>query len=155
MIFYQKKHSFLLENYVFHFFLLIFNLPYLAQSQHKSRIDSLSKAYKHSFSTERQIDLLNQIAFEYHRSNPDTCLQIAKKALLLSEKLNYTSGKAWAYNRIGIAYIMKGELNNANTNLLSSNKLFEQKNDKYGIATNFHFLGNIYLFQEDYQQALS
>ena len=100
-----------------------------AQAQNKKVLDSLMTVYQtNKHDTTRLLALAN-IAAYYMNSKPDTCIYIAQKALAQSIKINFEKGKAWAWNRMGIGYYIKGEYPEALTYYQKSLFVFEQMQD--------------------------
>ncbi|HTJ48569.1 MAG TPA: tetratricopeptide repeat-containing sensor histidine kinase [Cyclobacteriaceae bacterium] len=90
-------------------FLIVFlcsALTGLAQNLHL--IDSIKTQLKSSAGS-KQFDLLNDLAWEYRASYPDSTIYFAKQAQTLAKKLNLKKGLAKSINFIGVAQNHKGE----------------------------------------------
>ncbi len=57
---------------------------------------------------EAKVDLLNKVAYEYHRVDISKIKEYAEQALALSNELGYLKGKAEAYTNLGMFYILAG-----------------------------------------------
>jgi tetratricopeptide (TPR) repeat protein len=95
-----------------------------------------------------------QHSVEFQASKPDSALLLAQQALLLSNKLNYTRGKANAYVAIANAYNTTGNYPKALSYYIKNLKIEEKRNRPdliaiahLNIASNFHL-------QKDYRKAL-
>jgi len=90
-------------------FLIVFLCCALTgQAQNLHLIDSIKTQLKSSTGNKR-FDLLNDLAWEYRASYPDSTIHFAKQAQALAKKLNLKKGLAKSSNFIGVAYNHKGE----------------------------------------------
>ena len=85
-------------------------LPFnLIQGQnYMNAIDSLQLALEQVTGTEERIDLLNELAYAYRRTDPNQVLSLARTANQLSREAGYRSGMATSFKIIGIAYFKLG-----------------------------------------------
>ena len=92
--------------------------------------------------------------------NPESCIKIGQKALLLAQKINYLKGVANAYLVIGAGNIYLGEkqtpLNHrgAVESLIKALKIYQQINDLEGQGSVYHDLGNVYFYDSDYENSI-
>jgi len=130
-------------------------------AQNKTILDSLQKIYEESRHDTSKVLALIDIAYEYRNSQPDTTLLLAQKGLAKSQELGFERGKAWAWNRMGIIYLNKGNYALGLEHFEKSLSIFKKKHDYNGLSSTFNNMGNIYLFQgknldalEYYQKSL-
>jgi tetratricopeptide (TPR) repeat protein len=98
---------------------------------------------------------MNEISYYYRNKHPDTGLSYGKRALLLSEKLNWKAGIAKSYNCIGNNYFFLSDPTNAMEYYQKALKIYEQIEDEQGIAWSVNYIGTVYLYlMSDYQKAL-
>lgn len=125
-----------------------------SRSQDKVYIDSLIQQLDYLSSDTAQINLLNKIASDLLYVNPDKINEFAEQALELSEKINYKTGIANAYNNLGIYYRTKGIYEMAIDYFFNSLNIVESINDINGIARSYNLIGIIYYYLENYELSL-
>lgn len=128
-------------------------LFYLGQSQQKE-IDSLKDVIKMEKSDTSRVTLMNELAFLYHMSKPDTTLILGYQALKIAQRTNYIHGQADSYNTIGNALSSKSIYPKALKNHIASIKLWEDLENYYKIAISNNNIGYIYFQLGEYQKAL-
>jgi adenylate cyclase len=145
------------------FILLFINLYAVnlyAQKQGQARLDSLLESLNAGLSKNKEwadtskVSLLIELAYEYHKTDPNKGLKIAEEALQLSEKLNWKNGIASACNRMGLCYWAKAEYPKALEWQFKALPIFEETQNKKGIATVLGNIGLVYDGQQDYEKAL-
>ncbi len=118
-------------------------------------IDSLYSVLKTEKEDTNKVNTLDALSREladlnnYHTS--DSLVHIT---LNLSEKLNYTDGKAGAYYNLGVIYTYKCDYPNALKNHMLSLKISTEKGDKSRMANSYVCIGIIYEKQGNYPDAL-
>lgn len=140
-----------------HFFLfllqfLTFNLSVYSQNR---EIDSLEKlvALKQSKDTFR-VNILNELAVQYRRSDPIKSNEYANEAIRLSREIFYSPGESMGYNNLGVNNTQEGNYAEALSNILEALKIREGEKDLAGIAACYVNLGNIFYAQEKFNEAL-
>jgi tetratricopeptide (TPR) repeat protein len=133
------------------FFLLITST---AQGQNKNVLDSLSGILKSTKIDTIKVSVLNRLAYEYKKVKPDTCIELATKALELSNKINYPIGQADAIARIAFGRYIKGNFSLALTLFQKSMGQYEELKNQKGIYTCLNAIGVIYKTQGKYSEAL-
>jgi hypothetical protein len=83
-------------------------------------VDSLKSIVNKSDKDTSAVNNLIKIAKFYYRSEPDSTLKYAQKALIFSNNINYSLGKGKAYRMIGLAFSGKSQLDLALNNLFSA-----------------------------------
>ncbi len=90
------------------------------------------------------VNLLNDLAFEFRNSSPDSTLYYATKALSISSDLGYKIGQANAFKQLAIGYFYKSNIEKAKKYNLLSVKLFKEVNDKKGEAAVLNNIGMVF-----------
>ena len=135
-----------------HVFTIVLCLSFVvAKSQNDERIDSLrAKLNNLPLLDSGRIVLYNQLGWEYRKSEPDSTIIYAERAIALTKRLDSDRGFARSLNYIGIGYHYKGD------NLKSFeyyNRALEEAevhNDSSQYAHALNSLGRLYLNQGDY-----
>ncbi len=106
--------------------------------------------------------LLNQLASAYQESNPKLLKEYAEKALVISEKIDFTLAKGTALLNLGNSSIISGNYPQSlthfqNAQLLFEKELQEQPADlelKNGLARAYGSMGIVFSEQNNYAKAL-
>jgi tetratricopeptide (TPR) repeat protein len=130
-------------------------------TQNLQRIDSLSKKSTGSVGQE-QFEVLNDLAWEYRLVNPDSTIQIGKRAHELGKKLDLSTGLSRPLNFIGVGYEYRAMSVDAYSYYMQALTTASNQNDALQIAYANNNLGRLFLDQgnilkalEAYQTALS
>ncbi|TAF67421.1 MAG: hypothetical protein EAZ55_03655 [Cytophagales bacterium] len=135
---------------------IFFTSFYLStKAQNLKKIDSLQNVYHNNNNKDTtRILALIDIAFQYHTFKPDTTILLANEALEKAEKINFKKGQAWALNRIGVGYYLRGNYAQAIQYYEQCLPLHKQNNDFKGIASTLNGLAIIYRNQGNEIKAL-
>ncbi len=134
--------------------LLLFTSLSLTFAQ-KTKIDSLHNQIRNYPAQDSlKVELLIDLAYRYYQSYPDSTLFFAKKGLTLAERLKYQKGIGRAYNRIAIAYSVKGKYAEALTFYFRALKIAEQLGDEMGTASALNNIGYVLRLQKQYKESL-
>ncbi|SFF42352.1 tetratricopeptide repeat-containing sensor histidine kinase [Thermoflexibacter ruber] len=124
-------------------------------------IDSLSALLTTTKAKER-VEVLNALAWEWRNIDPARAVGYVDESIILSQKIGYQKGLAYAYRTKSSIHWNRGDYTLAVENALEGLQLFEDINDSLGIANTYLTLGNIYNRQrnipysyEYYQKALA
>ena len=125
--------------------LLIFNW---GQAQFQS-IDSLKLLLEQNTGLERDVDLLNEIAYSFNQISLDSTFDYASDALALAKQIEYPSGIARALNLQGTKFLQNKDHDKSLSLNYEALNLVENKAD-YGligkinnsIAINYYHLGD-------------
>ncbi|MBA3707138.1 MAG: tetratricopeptide repeat protein, partial [Bacteroidetes bacterium] len=134
----------------FFLFLILFTLSTTCKAD---ILDSLLNILKEQKSDTNKIKTLIDIGWEYSYTNVKQIEPYAKLALSLSEKLNYTEGKAQAYNLIGIANRSISNYSKAIDYFKKALQIRLQLNEVEKQAKVYVNLANVYLDLTNYSQA--
>lgn len=118
-----------------------------------SQIDSL----KSLISTSRDstlVDIYNQISWDYRNIDIDSSIFFAQEALTLSRKLNYLNGINHSLNYLGIAHRNRSNYSKALGLFFEALKSSEYSKDLQEISYTLINIGNIYIFQTNYDGAI-
>lgn len=126
----------------------------LLSAQNKATIEQLEQAYNSATSDTAKILRLIDIAFQYYSSKPDTTIQLAQAAFQRANDIGFIKGMAWASNRTGVGYYLKGEYPTALEYYQQALSLFQKINEKKGVAATLNGIGIIYRNQGDESKAL-
>ena len=138
---------------LFCIFLCLLKIQILTAQDYRWSKDSLQRVYHTATLDTVKAKALMDLAGLYAKTNPDTCIQLAKEALQLSQQAKFKRGEVHSINVIGLAYYRKNDYDNA---LLYYEKVQKNINilappPRLGLFLN---LGNIYIKRLNYAQAL-
>ncbi|TAG88980.1 MAG: hypothetical protein EAZ20_07515 [Bacteroidetes bacterium] len=140
----------MLKNILICYFLfLIHFLP--AQNAITDSLYNLLKTKKLADTT--QVTILTNIAYELRYVSQDSSKKIAKKALEKAKKNNDKKGEANARYVLAIHQSNKGEYVEAIKSYFYCLEIFNQFNDKIGIARVYNNIGIVYYYQHNYKKA--
>lgn len=133
-------------------FLFVFITGVFAQN---SELDSLEHALSlHSKDDTIKVILLNDIAFKYSEKDIEKAMTYLEQSEDLSEKLNYTKGKAKALYIKGITEVVQSNFENANQLFSESLTSYEEVNNLKGVSTIYNAFGILYYYQSDYEKSI-
>ena len=125
-------------------FLLFWSTCIIAQNLHL--IDSLSRKL-HSAEGKNRFELLNDVAWEYRFSYPDSTVFYARQSYDLGQRLKLPSGLAEPLNFIGVALNYKGDRIGAFDNYEQALKVAIDQKDSIQIAYSNNNLGRLFFEQ--------
>lgn len=145
-------------SYINSFGLLLayFLLPtaYCFSQNRQQKVNSIQSALKNHSSDTIKVNLLNNLSTQlYEMDSYDSALIYAFDAKKLSEQLNFKSGLAYSYRRIGSIQTEQGNYPKALENYFKALK-FESPKNSHALCMINNGMGNIYYFQNDYDKAL-
>ncbi|TAE00051.1 MAG: hypothetical protein EAZ97_06915 [Bacteroidetes bacterium] len=101
-----------------------------------------------------KVNIMNELAFNYIFSIPDSAIRYADLGLRLAEKIKFKHGIADALNNIGILHRAEGSYKSAIEYHLKALAINEAINDKLGVANNYINIGLVYYAQENAAKAI-
>ena len=101
------------------------------------------------------IYLTSELIGYLKREKSDVVLQNLKKALLLSEEINYKWGIGEAYHILGHYYTLEDDLSLAEINFEKSVQTMRELGDEFSLSHPLNDLGRIARRQKKYQKAIS
>lgn len=134
------------------FFLLISSLR---AGDGRSKIDSLKGLLESGKEDTSAVLILSRLSDAYRKyEDLDTAMYYADKALKVSERINFITGKAVAYNAIGLVYSDMGQHKRAINYYRMAIEIHEQEKDSRRLAIVRTTLGVNYFKLGDYPKAL-
>lgn len=135
-----------------------------AQLQGQARIDSLLQAENSYPSTDKKKiqqrdtilgNLLIELAYEYHKVDPEKGIASGERALEVATYLQWKKGIASSCNRLGLCYWAKSDYPKALEYYFKGLKVAEESNDKFITANILGNMGLAYEGQREYNKALN
>lgn len=123
----------------------------LAQNK---EIDSLQQILDTTSIDTTRVHILNKMSSSLWYSHPQLSMEAAKKALYLSENLNYQNGIKAAYNNVGVIHDNQGNYPEALRCFLKTLEICEQSNDIKTMAGALNNIGVLYESLGEYERAL-
>jgi len=102
-----------------------------------------------------EIDNLNEEAWLINRDNPERGIEISRKALGLSRRVNYPIGEARSNHYIGLCYGWLSQLDKALSFTEKSLKSFKQLKSDNDCGRNLYSIGGISFYKGDFKIAKS
>jgi len=90
----------------------------------------------------------------YYRKNPDTAIYLCKKALNISERVNFIDGKSNSYGWLGYLLESQGDIKQSLDYTYKSLHLFEETGDEESEAITLNNIGFIHYNQGNLDKAL-
>lgn len=120
----------------------------------QNKIDSLLSVIKTTKEDSTKINTFNILFLEYEFTDDVKATESLKKALDLSEKINYKKGLATTYLYLGYFAEDKGDSEKALKEYFASLKIELERADKKGIANAYNNIGTVYKELGNYPEAL-
>lgn len=132
-----------------------FVIPLLGGTQsYETIIDSLKNVLAYTNESNTQIDLLNEISYNYRRITPDSVLYYAQLAIHKSQKIGYKKGEALGYKNLGVAhYKLTPEIDTALHYYLQAIDLAEEINELYTLTASHLNAGICYYKKQNKDKA--
>ncbi len=120
----------------------------------KDELKALSMEKKEVVRDRRKVVLLNKLAHSIHRSDAAKAEKYAREALTLAKKLYFDKEKSRAYQNIGLSQSIKGEYDNAISNLFKAVANYNKTQSDNYIASCYKSIATVYRYKSDYKKAL-
>ena len=133
-------------------FFLSFLFSFTASA--KTVTDSLLAELKNTPKNQEKAILFNKLAQDYREAHPDSSIYFAKKGLALATEIDYPLGIAENAASLGDFYVGYDSLDRAKENYILAIVYFKQLKKDYDLANLLKIVGNIYLTQGNYSEAL-
>jgi signal transduction histidine kinase len=143
-----------MKKYILFFLILTINFSF-SQKSKEQQIDSLKIELTHAKEDTLKVKTLNRLSSLNYYIDSNLSFKHAKSALILSQKLCYKKGIAYANNNIGIYYWLKSDFPKALNYVYKALKIHEDENNKKGIASSNNALGTIYVEFKNYKLSLA
>ena len=134
--------------------LLLFFCSIGLLSQESSVVDSLLSVLENPVEDTNRVNILNSLAEELRKTNPEQANKYAEEALALSSELNYKKGIAGSYFSLGRIYRAQFNLTEARVNYLKSVQVYKELGDHKAVADITNKIGITYGIQGEYEKAL-
>ena len=135
--------------------LLILNSVYFKLNAQNTQTDSLENLLqKHRKKDTIRVNLLNETASEFRKTDLDKSLQYAQEAQELAENLSYKKGFAESFRIIGICHYYKKDYPKALEYYQMSLEIEQELNNKSKISVCYRNIAIVYHSQGDYPKAL-
>lgn len=134
--------------------LLLFSIDCLCFPQDKMKADTLETKLRASGDDTSKVHLLNDITWQYLKSNTDKALNYGQQALELARKLKFPKGEARSNLNLGNIYYVLGDYKKSLDHYLAAQNYYSSVNDKKGIANSYLAVGNIYYAQGNLDESL-
>ncbi len=121
----------------------------LTATGNDANILSLLTQLKKSKQDTSQVNLLNELGYEYSVSNFHKAKIYLTHARLIAQKQGFKRGLADALSYLGIAYETQGDYFEALNAQIAALKIREEIGDSIGISYSVHYIGDIYFGQAD------
>jgi tetratricopeptide (TPR) repeat protein len=116
--------------------------------------DTLKEQLVIAVEDSNKVNLYRDLIWEYQWSYPDTAINYAITGLQLARKPNHKRGEIQILNRMGEAFSQKGNYPKALETELKALDLAETLKDSTLIGWSLSFIGGVYFYSGNYQQAL-
>ncbi|MHA7058824.1 tetratricopeptide repeat-containing sensor histidine kinase [Aquimarina sp. M1] len=102
-----------------------------------------------------KVNILNDLAFSYHRRNIDKTIEYLKRANFLADSLHFEKGKIDCIYTEGIVQLVKSNLDEAINHYTKALKRYQAVSDKRGIAKCLNGLAIVYIYKGDYETTIN
>jgi tetratricopeptide (TPR) repeat protein len=124
-------------------------------SAQNSAIDSLQSILRHSKEDSNRVTALWRLAEQYQFFKPDTTLQLAQQALLLSQRIRYLEGESRSLAVMATGQYLLGDYPKALNNYMLKLQLEEKRNSSRNYASALNNIGLMYILLAEYPNALN
>lgn len=137
----------------FFFFLSLCLAVTCALGQNKIA-DSLYRELKnHPKEDTSRVNVILQLCYEEHDTNPEKNKQLAEEGLRISETLKYARGIGYSYKYMAAYYWVKGDFQPATEFAFKMLKVFEASGKEKNMADSYSMLGLIYTEWKNFDKA--
>jgi tetratricopeptide (TPR) repeat protein len=127
----------------------------LVVAQNTAKIDSLENLLKNLPNDTLKTNIYNQLSVEYRKKDFKKAIEYAHKGLALAKKISFKKGEANINVCLANNYSYGGVLDSAEYYFLKAIALREANKDEKGQAMSLNSLGNLYVNQGRYQDAIN
>jgi tetratricopeptide (TPR) repeat protein len=120
----------------------------------KQKADSLRDLLVEEKTDSNRVREMWQLANILNSNNPDTSLKLAQDAYYLAKRINYIEGESRSLGILASTFRILGNYPRALALNLEKLKLEEKRKVPYNLASVLMNIGIVYVFQEDYTDAL-
>jgi tetratricopeptide (TPR) repeat protein len=138
----------------FSYSLFFLMLTCIASAQSPA-IDSLKSILRYSQRDTIRVAALWRLAEQYQFFKPDTTLQLAHEALLLSQRIHYIEGESRSLALMATGQYLLGDYPKALNNYMLKLQLEEKRNSSRNYASALNNIGLMYILLAQYPNALN
>ena len=145
-----------MKQILYFLYVVIINLYLSIQidAQNTQFIDKLVTKLQLSKEDTNKVNILTTLSKEYRNTNPELALKYAYQGLSLAKQINFKSGIAAAYNRIGTIYLNQGNYPLATSFFQQSVKVSEDDHQRKAMASSYINIGIVNYRQSNYDNSL-
>ncbi len=134
--------------------LILLLLPVCAAAQ-SSTVDSLAKLLRTIPADTHRVSVLTESAWNINEAHTEQAITWLNEAIALAQRLQFVQGEATAWNGLGVAEEIRGDLNKAISHYQKALALRQELNDLRGVAASHNNLGNTYELLGQFDAALT
>lgn len=135
-------------------FIIILLCQFFTSAAQKNLPDSLSVFLSREPKDQSFVNDLNDIAFDYLKSDPALARKLALRASKIADELDFPKGYSRSLNVTGSSYWVVGDYESALRYYQLSAKESQSINDKVGLSGAFHNMGEVYKKVGNYRKAI-
>ena len=120
----------------------------------QNTVDSLQQLLATTKEDTIKVKLLNQLAWNFSDTKPDSTLFYGNQALELSKKIHYTVGEIIGLLSTSTGFTLSGNYSKALENSLEALKKSEAINKELLIASSYFSISLVYSVQEDHRMSI-
>lgn len=124
-------------------------------AQQSSKIDSLIEFIRIEKPDTVKVTLMDDLCWEYMYTDPEQSISYAKEALVLARKLNFPRGEGKLLNTLGVIHANFANYQNAMKYYNEAIHVREAIHDEHGVAVCLINIGNIYVYQGNYDSTIA
>lgn len=138
--------------YIISLLLLFLNINLFSNNYNK--VDSLLNLLKTATVDSQKVKILHELSYNVCETNYLQSIEYASNALEISKTNNYKKGAGLSYFALGRSNESKGEYQKAISNFFLALQIFEEIDDKVDIAKTLSYIGFIYRYQSNIDNAI-
>jgi len=131
---------------------LLFLLTSASHGQHYV-IDSLKQALAHKNDPKTEIDILNNLAFEYTKISVPESEKYVQDAIRKAQRIRYQGGLAESFKTLGNIATLQGDYSRSVEYCYEALKLYEETGNKSGQSKVLNNLGQVLMTLNEYDRA--
>jgi len=133
----------------------VFLMLIVTASAQSPVIDSLNSVLRIKVQDSNRVMALWRLAEQYQFFKPDTTLQLAQQALLLSQRIHYIEGESRSLAVMATGQYLLGDYPKALNNYMLKLQLEEKRNSSRNYASALNNIGLMYILLAQYTNALN
>ncbi|MBC7626999.1 tetratricopeptide repeat protein [Ferruginibacter sp.] len=138
-----------------HFTFLLLVCCSIAATAQSVKIDSLKNLLVKPQADSNRVTLLWKLAEQYQFFKPDTTIELAQQAQLLSKHIKYIEGESRSFAVMATGQYLLGNYTASLNNYMQKLKIEEKRKSVRNYASALNNIGLIYILLSDYEKALN